>query len=149
MIIAMRGALCAIWSGLVLSRLLRRLWGKIQEWLGIEPEPFDIPALPPLQPFDWFTWECELHSATGAWWFDPWRYEGTPYAYPDPSQESIRANFKRCEMKARQKYGDWDVDHLGKWCEKNLEGEYNPHSSVAHQTDPVEWAMIKYRESII
>lgn len=31
-------------------------------------------------------WEADMFAKSGAWWFDPARYDGTPFAWPKPEQ---------------------------------------------------------------
>lgn len=54
-------------------------------------QPKDDPLLPwrmmaelakHVEPIDIDKWEADMFARSGAWWFDPARYDGTPFAWP-------------------------------------------------------------------
>jgi len=68
----------------------RDLWS----WLsGHKPEVVSAPRLPEPNepPQGWYAWECERFTrCPSAFWLDPRRYDGTEFAFVDPTPEDIR-----------------------------------------------------------
>lgn len=91
---------------------LRKLITRIKQawrlfWLLRETEHITRPALPTLPDnTDWFVWESEQIQRGGyVFWFDHWRYEGQPGAYPDPTPEQRTKVFEMSMARAMAKHG--------------------------------------------
>jgi len=68
----------------------RDLWALITKG-----QPADDPLLPyrmmaelakHAEPVDIDKWEADMFARSGVWWFDPARYDGTPFAWPKKVQ---------------------------------------------------------------
>lgn len=127
---------------------IRRFCDWLVSFFTTPPEDLSVVATHMEKPFDWFAWECEQYSETGAPWFDHYRYDGTPFAYKDPSEADRRKNWERCLRRARERYSEYELSDLERWAQREMPGVFDGRSSYARSPDPIEWAMKQYRQSM-
>lgn len=114
------------------------------------PEPIR-PAAPAVKPIeddtDWFVWESEQIQRNGyVFWFDHWRYEGQPGAYPDPTPEQRRKVFNKSAAKAIAEMGQERVEHIvGQAVHKLVASGLTEQAAYERVRlmgqDPVDWAI--------
>lgn len=98
----------------------------------------DIAFGPPAQ--GWFVWECEQYAKYPAFWFDHWRYDDSPFAYPDPAEHERRTVYVASANRAIETYGEVRVRQHADALFEVIKGTPR-QKEFNHQPDPIVWAM--------
>lgn len=115
-----------------------------------ETKPIAIPEAKPPE-FDWFVWESEQIQRCGyVFWFDHWRYEGQPGAYPDPTPEQRRKVFEMSKAKALEHMSEERLDHcVSKAIDRLTQSGFSERAAFERVMqmgqDPVRWAIDQAR----
>lgn len=114
---------------------------------GEEPEPLTLGdmlkmTLPqvPTETVDWFVWECEQYAASPVFWFNHWRYEGTEWAYPDPTNEQRIKVWNASLRRAIAEFGEAHVRAQGQRLAAKITGTML-EDIYFRQPDPWAWVM--------
>jgi hypothetical protein len=129
-------------------RWVRHLFNRIRAWLfgtteAPEIDPQVGSAIAELlnagvKGRDWFLWECEQLRQVGyVWWLDPYRYEGTEWAYPLPTLIQRSANFEASRHAAISRFGQERVNAAVTWGAATMDGLFDPFSPYAQSADPI------------
>jgi hypothetical protein len=132
------------------------LWLKFLEWWN-GPEVVvpvfsqaDLDAIaamtaPPKE--GWYAWECAQYRASGAPWFDPRRYDGSPLAFHRPTVDDLISNYEGSMDEAVREYGQEDVDAATWWVYQ--ESKERPEMEAGHREslDPIGWCVEAYRKA--
>lgn len=120
--------------------LLALLRGEYSEDVDVAEVMMGTMPPAPDQDIDWFVWECEQYAKSPVFWFDHWRYEGTEWAYPEPSERERRIVYNRSLARQIAIFGDARVRKQGNDLASILGG--TPAEDVFYrQPDPWAWAM--------
>jgi hypothetical protein len=120
--------------------LLALLRGEFSEEVSVVEVMMATMPPAPDQDIDWFVWECEQYAKSPVFWFDPWRYAGTPWAYPEPTEAQRRRVWNASLRRAIDAYGEAAVRRQGIKLAAEIEGTPR-EDEYFHQPDPWAWAM--------
>ncbi len=132
---------------------LKNLWARLLRWLMPQDQPVTLTVPPiPIPDVDWFVWESEQIQKGGyAPWFDHWRYEGEPFAYPDPTAEQRAKVFRMSEAKALRTMRVEvlrDIEELvtADLAKQGIDTQHLYKRVMLMGQDPVQWSINYARE---
>lgn len=133
---------------LILWRRLLDLLGDEEPVIAITRADLDaINAMSAAPKEGWYAWECAQYRATGcaAFWFDPRRYDGTRFRYPDPTLEDEIANYEASLTEAMDAHGKKKVAAATWWVHNGGAEKAGVEEAHRESLDPIGWCVALYR----
>lgn len=99
---------------------------------------------------DWFAWECEQYAkCPTAFWFDHWRYRGSKFAYPEPTEPQRRANWDASLKRMIAEYGEAEMKMIGNAVVAIIAQDPQLEDVYWHAPAPWEWAVATYQSKAL